>query len=148
MVVVVPDPGQFDAVEGRLDGAFVQRVIGLVHPSAIDLRLPRFSFTTQGTLQGPLSDIGAPAAFTSGQADFSGISTDEALDISDFPQQAFLSADEEGTDASAVTVVPAEPPVPPVTRTSLVVDRPFIVMVVDRVTREPLLLGRVADPGS
>ena len=71
---------------------------------------------------------------------------DEALDISEFPHQAFLSVDEEGTDASATTVIPSNAPPRPVTANTLKVDRPFIVMVIDRGTNEPLFLGRVLSP--
>ncbi|MGZ4786830.1 MAG: serpin family protein, partial [Acidimicrobiales bacterium] len=54
--------------------------------------------------------------------------------------------DEEGTEASATTVIPSKPPARPVTTTTLRVDRPFIVMIVDRATDEPLFLGRVVNP--
>jgi len=146
MVVLVPDAGRFADVESRLDGAELQRVLGLLRSTSLDLQLPRFGFTTQGDLDTPLSEIGAPLAFTPGQADFSGITADEALDISEFPHQAFLSVDEEGTDASATTVIPSNAPPRPVTANTLKVDRPFIVMVIDRGTNEPLFLGRVLSP--
>ena len=146
MLVLVPDAGRFSDVEARLDGAELQRIIGLVHSTSLDLQLPRFGFTTQGDLDDPVSEIGAPSAFSPGQADFSGITTDEALDISELPHQAFLSADEEGTEASATTVIPSNAPVRPVTTTTLRVDRPFLVMVIDRTTSEPVFLGRVMNP--
>ncbi|MGZ4695512.1 MAG: serpin family protein [Acidimicrobiales bacterium] len=146
MIVLVPDAGRFADVESRFDGAELQRVIDLMRSTSLDLQLPRFAFTTQGDLDDPISEIGAPAAFTAGQADFSGITTDEALDISEFPHQAYLSVDEEGTEASATTVIPSKPPARPVTTTTLRVDRPFIVMIVDRATDEPLFLGRVVNP--
>lgn len=146
MIVLVPDAGRFDDVESRFDGPELQRVIGLMRPTSLDLRLPRFAFTTRGELDDPVSEIGAPAAFIAGQADFSGITTDEALAISEFPHQAYLSVDEEGTEASATTVIPSKPPTRPVTTTTLQVDRPFIVMIIDRASGEPLFLGRVMNP--
>jgi serpin B len=146
MVVLVPDADRFGEVEAALDGPELQRMLGLLRSTSLDLELPKFAFTTQGDLDAPLSEIGAPAAFEPGQADFTGISTDEALDISEFPHQAFLSADEEGTEASATTVIPSKPPTRPVTTTRLRADRPFLVMVVDRPTRELLFLGRVMNP--
>jgi serpin B len=146
MVVLVPEAGRFDEVESKLDGPELQRVVGILRASSLDLQMPRFAFTTSGDLDDPISEIGAPAAFVVGQADFTGITTDEALAISEFPHQAFLSADEEGTEASATTVIPSKAPAQPVTTTSLLVDRPFIVMIVDRGTNEPLFLGRVMNP--
>ncbi len=146
MIVLVPDAGRFDDVESRFDGGELQRVVSLMRATSLDLQLPRFAFTTRGELDDPVSEIGAPAAFIDGQADFNGITTDEALAISEFPHQAYLSVDEEGTEASATTVIPPEAPARPVTTTTLRVDRPFIVMVIDRATGEPLFLGRVMNP--
>jgi serpin B len=148
MVVLVPDAGRFDEIEGGLDGPGLQRALGQLRPTSIDLELPRFGFTTQGDLDGALAQIGAPAAFEPGQADFTGITADEALDISELPHHAYLSADEEGTEASATTVIPSEAPPRPVTTTSLRVDRPFLVMVVDRATNALLFLGRVVNPNN
>jgi serpin B len=146
MVVLVPDAGRFADVESRFDGPELQRVLGLMRPTALDLRLPRFGFTTRDELDGPLSAIGAPAAFISGEADFSGMTADEALWIAGFSHQAFLSVDEEGTQGSAATVVPNREPSISTKLTSVAVDRPFIVMVVARDGGEPLVLGRVLDP--
>ncbi len=146
MIVLVPDAGRFDEVEAGFDGPELQRVVGMMRSTSLDLQLPRFAFTTQGDLDDPISEIGAPTAFNVSQADFTGITTDEALAISEFPHQAFLSVDEEGTEASATTVIPSKPPARPVTTTTLRVDRPFLVMVIDRPTSEPLFLGRVMNP--
>jgi serpin B len=148
MVVVAPDVGRFVDVESQFDGAQLQRVLSLLKPTPLDLRLPRFGFTTQDDLDGAISQLGADAAFTPGEADFSGITQDEALSISDFPQQAFISADEDGTVAKATQVIPSNDPVPVVALTTVAINRPFIVMVVDRATSEPIFLGRVMNPSS
>ncbi len=85
--------------------------------------------------------------FDPARAKLPGITGDEALWVSHFDEEAFVSADEEGMQASAPTAVRA--PVagaPP--STSLDIDRPFMVAVVDRASGEPLLFGRVVDPTS
>ncbi|HEY5154048.1 MAG TPA: serpin family protein, partial [Acidimicrobiales bacterium] len=148
MIVIIPDAGHLAEVEARLDGTLLQRIVQSLAPTALDLHLPRFGFTTQGELDDPLSEIGAPTPFISGEADFSGITADEALWIAGFSHQAFLSADEEGTESSAVTIVPAQAAPPPAKLTAVTADRPFLVMVIDRTTDEPLFLGRVVDPTS
>lgn len=148
MVVVIPDAGHLADVESRLDGPLLQRILTGLAPTALDLHLPRFGFTTQGELDDPLSEIGAPAPFIAGEADLSGITADEALWIAGFSHQAFLSADEEGTESSAATIVPAQTTTVTAKLTNVTADRPFIVMVVDRATGEPLFLGRVVDPTS
>ena len=148
MVVLVPESGRFAEVEDRLDGAELQRVVSRLRPTPLDLRLPRFGFTTQLDLSDPLAAIGAPSAFATGEADFSGITEDEPLSISSFPHQTFLSADEDGTEATATQVIRSTDDQPTVKLTAVAVDRPFIVVVIDRATSEPLLLGRVVNPTS
>jgi serine protease inhibitor len=146
MVLIAPDPGRFADVESRLDGAELQRVVTLLKPTPLDLRIPRFGFTTQQNLADPLVDIGASAAFTPGEADFSGITDDEALSISSFPQQTFLSADEDGTTQGTATQVITSKDQPSIKLTPVSIARPFIVMVIDRATGEPIFLGRVLNP--
>ena len=146
MIVLAPDAGRFADVEQQFDGAELQRVLTLLQPTPLELHLPRFGFTTQTNLADALSQIGASAAFTPGEADFSGITQDESLSISAFPQQAFISADEDGTVAKATQVVSSQDATPTVGLTKVTIDRPFIIMVVDRATDEPLFLGRVTNP--
>jgi serpin B len=148
MIVLAPDAGRFNDVESQFDGAELQRVLTLLKPTPVDLRLPRFGFTTQGDLDEALVQLGAEAAFTPGEADFSGITQDESLSIADFPQQAFISADEDGTVAKATQVIPSNDPTPTVALATVTIDRPFIVMVVDRATNEPVFLGRVMNPAA
>lgn len=63
--------------------------------------------------------------------------------------EAFVAMDEEGTEATAATVLvaravsgPAVPP-PPV-----VLDRPFLLRIYDSESGATLFLGRILDPTS
>ena len=107
--------------------------------------MPRFQFSTPVTLDGLLKENGLRTLFDPARAKLPGITGDEALWVSHFDEEAFVSADEEGMQASAPTAV--RPPVAATApSTSLDIDRPFIVAVVDRASGEPLLFGRVVDP--
>ena len=123
----------------------LQTVLNGLVPTSINLEMPRFQFSTQSDLSGPLTTLGAASLFQPTQAHLPGITADEPLWLAAADEQSFLSADEEGSQASAPTAVLAPPPVEPVAE-SLNVDRPFVVAVVDRASGEPLLLGRVVDP--
>jgi serpin B len=145
MVVLVPDAGRFGAVESGLDGAELQAVLAALRPTPLALEMPRFQISTRVNLNAAVSALGASSLFNPSQASLPGITADEALAVSQFDEQAFISADEEGTQASAPTAVRNGPlPTPPTT--SLLIDRPFLVAVVDRASGEPLLFGRVVDP--
>ena len=88
-----------------------------------------------------------PTAF-SDDADFSGLTADEQLKISEVLHQVFVAVDEAGTEAAAATAVLMqratgmipEPPVP------FVVDRPFLFVIHEIHTGTALFLGRVEDP--
>jgi len=81
----------------------------------------------------------------SGAADFSGLSP-QACCIGLVEHAATLQVGEQGTVASAATAVGVVPTAaqagpPPVT-----FDRPYLMVVTDRTTGEPLFMARVADP--
>jgi serpin B len=81
-----------------------------------------------------------------GSADFSGMDGTRDLFITDALHKAFVSVDEEGTEAAAATVVAigdTSVPPPPV---EFIVDRPFIFFIRDIETGAVLFLGRVANP--
>jgi serpin B len=146
MLVIVPDAGSFADVEGRLrDGLIDEAVAALTNTGEVDLSLPKFKFRTQSALSDALRALGMRKAFDGGAADFSGITKQQALSISDVIHEAYIAVDEDGTEAAAATAValagamPGEP-------VKLAVDRPFIFALRDKDTGAVLFLGRVTDP--
>jgi serpin B len=145
MVLIVPDAGRFDTVQSSLDGTSFEAVLAALRPTSIELEMPRFQFSTPLTLDTLLRANGLGSLFDPARAKLPGITGDEALWVSHFDEEAFVSADEEGMQASAPTAVrPASAAAPPTV--SLTIDRPFIVSVIDRASGEPLLFGRVVNP--
>jgi serpin B len=114
----------------------------------VDLRLPRFRVRSGFKLSDPLRSLGMTLAF-SGDADFSGISAEQALKIRDVVHQAYVDVAEEGTEAAAataVTMVPLAVRVPPKPDVVLTVDRPFLFAIIDTATGLPLFQGQVTRP--
>lgn len=111
------------------------------------VELPRFKLDNDYDLTGVLPPMGMPLAFTR-DADFSRIS-EEPLYISFVKQKTFVSVNEEGTVAAAVTAIGFRAmavrmePQPPF---YFVVDRPFFMAIRERQTGLILFLGAVADP--
>ncbi len=146
MILVVPDQGKFSQIEQGLSaGQWDTAVKGLKH-AQVNLALPKFTFTSQFSLTDALSRSGMPVAFQPSQADFSGMDGSKNLYISDVVHKAFISLDENGTEAAAATAVvvgvtsmPAEP-------VNLTIDRPFLFAIQDKPTGEMLFLGRVVNP--
>lgn len=108
------------------------------------LGLPRFTLSWEGRLNDALSRMGMPTAFAPGQADFSGLVEEEAdLFITEVRQKTFLRVDEKGTEAAAVTSVEiGVTSLPP----SFVVDRPFLLVIRERLSGTVLFLGAMVEP--
>jgi serpin B len=83
----------------------VNGIIGSLQNSFIVLTVPKFSFDSSFSLKSALSALGMPIAFDPNQADFSGITGNTDLHISDVVHKAFVAVDEEGTEAAAATGV-------------------------------------------
>lgn len=147
MVVIVPDEGEFEAFESSLDGARLREVVDSLGDAQVTLRLPRFKFRSQTMLKGALSELGMPIAFTD-DADFSRMSPhgDDML-IQEVIHEAFISVDEEGTEAAAATAVVVGIVSAPAVTIDLTVDRPFLFLIRDNETGAMLFMGRLLDPG-
>jgi serpin B len=145
MVILLPNRDDFEAFEDSLDAERVQTIIEDLKDEQVALTVPKFEFDSRFGLNQALSTMGMPAAF-SGGADFSGMTGGKDLFISDVLHKAFVSVDEEGTEAAAATAVVmklsavAEEPVP------VTVDHPFMFLIRDIETGAILFVGRVADP--
>ncbi len=144
MVVLLPDTGQFEAFEGSLDAALVRTIMSNLVRGRLALTMPKFEFGSGFDLADTLKGMGMPVAF-SDSADFSGMTGSRDLAISDVVHKAFISVDEEGTEAAAATAVGVGPTsVPP----SVIIDRPFIFLIRDIQTGTILFVGRVMDPSA
>jgi serpin B len=146
MLILLPDSGRFSSFEGRFSAEKLQEITEGLTPQSIDLRMPRFEFESEFSLAGTLAAMGMPQPF-SPTADFSGMTGGKDLFISDVFHKAFVSVDEEGTEAAAATAVvmkltslPASDPL------EVTLDRPFVFLIRDRGTGAVLFLGRVVNP--
>ncbi|MDR1081268.1 MAG: serpin family protein, partial [Deltaproteobacteria bacterium] len=150
MIVLLPGTGRggMGALEASLSGDLLARRLENAAAARVDASLPRFSFGW-GTesLLAPLAAMGLAPAF-GGEADFSGMTGDRSLKISDVLHRAFVDVTEEGTEAAAASAaivtraLPAfEPP------RKFRADRPFVFLIRDRDTGAILFMGRVSDPG-
>jgi serpin B len=146
MTVVLPDPGRLADVEALVVERDWVAVLEAPSHDRLELRLPRFTVRASARLGELLAALGMPTAFTD-DADFSGLTVEEPLKISEVLHEAFVAVDEEGTEAAAATAVVMQraggipqPPVP------FVVDRPFLFVIHAVEDGTPLFVGRVVDP--
>lgn len=146
MTIIVPDQGRFAEVESSLSYEEVSGMHASMEQTSLVLRMPKFEFESSFSLTDALSELGMPAAFDRGQADFSGMTGGKDLFIGNVIHKAFVAVDEEGTEAAAATAVIMEATGAMMEDLVLVIDRPFIFLIRDLESGQILFMGRVLNP--
>lgn len=145
MMVLLPKNGnkQSDVVEALQNKSYWNNISTSLRSSEVELYLPRFKTEYSKKLNDILADMGMGIAF-SNAADFSGMS-DYSAAISLVKQNTYISADEEGTEAAAVTVVGIEmTSAGPPKKVIFEANRPFIYIIRENSTGAFLFMGSVA----
>lgn len=149
MLILMPEASgpTLATLEEQLSPRLLSRLRGALQRQAVDLMLPKFKFASEFRLKDALKQLGMSIAF-SPQADFSGITTETDLAISDAIHKAYIDVNERGAEAAAATaVVIVETSAPQPEEPIMVrIDRPFLFLIVDKPTDAVLFLGRVARP--
>ncbi len=111
--------------------------------------MPKFETTFEMTLIDTLKNLGVTTAFDADDADFTGIGAYQGanLYLADIMQKTYITVDEKGTKAGAVTKaeIAAKTSLEdrPVTVT---LDRPFVYAIIEANTNIPLFIGKVVEP--
>lgn len=145
MLVLVPDQGRFEEFEDQFSIEELNRTLDGLSYSPVELTFPRFEFETEISLASTLSAMGMPTALSEA-ADFSGMTGAKDLFISDVFHKAFVSVDEEGTEAAAATAVVMSLTSMPESPIEFTVDRPFLFLIREHETGTVLFMGRVVNP--
>lgn len=146
MLVIAPKVGQFDSFEASLTGGKVLDILDGLKPRDVIISMPKLKLEMSIDLRQPLERMGMVSAFD--RADFTGITTAEPLKIEKVLQKTFLAVDENGTEAAAATAVvgsggsAGEAPKP----VRMIVDRPYMLAIVDKATKSILFFGRILEP--
>ncbi len=109
-----------------------------------EISLPKVNLRAKLSMKGLLSALGMGIAFTPG-ADFGGLSP-QACCIGLVEHAATLQVGEKGTVASAATAVGVMPSDAQAGPPPVIFDRPYLMVITDRSTGEPLFMARVTDP--
>ncbi|MEO8900006.1 MAG: serpin family protein [Polyangiaceae bacterium] len=120
------------------------------------LSLPKSAFTSQAfSLKAALQALGMKQAFEAGDAHFEGMCAhppdDRRLFVDDIVQKTMIDVQETGVEAAAATAVvmatmgavrrrPEPAPVP------MIVNRPYLIALLDVPTGAILMLGHITDP--
>ncbi|KAF3702607.1 Alpha-1-antitrypsin -like protein Precursor [Channa argus] len=144
MMIVLPDEGKLTEVEGFITKDHLKDWHDKLRRVSVDLHLPKFSISTEASLDDTLQEMGITDAFGN-NADFSGISDEVKLKVSKVSHKAVLSVDETGTEAAATTAIEIMPMSLP---DSLKIDRPFFVFILEHSTKSIFFMGKISNPAA
>lgn len=109
--------------------------------------LPKFSDQYSLSMNEVLKAMGMPTAFSSASADFTGMahSKNGNIFIGEVLHKTFISVDELGTQAGAATKVEMKDEAADIMQQQVVLDRPFLYLIIDNETNLPFFMGTVTD---
>lgn len=125
-----------------LTGESFLNIIGNASQKAVNASMPKFSYDYKVNMNEILKEMGMPDAFDSNKADFNklGRSSRGNIFIGEVIHKTFISVDELGTKAGAVTKVEMKDE-SYVETINIALDRPFIYAIIDNTTNLPIFLG-------
>ncbi|XP_075893743.1 leukocyte elastase inhibitor A-like [Nelusetta ayraudi] len=111
----------------------------------VQVKVPRFKMEEEYGLKDVLVGMGMVDAFSASLSDFTGMSPDHSLTLSDALHKAYVEVNEEGTEAAAATgvVVSTTAYIPPEKFTA---DHPFLLFIQHKPSRNILFAGRYCSP--
>ena len=129
----------------QISGQEITELLGNQEIIEVSVSIPKFSYSFDIQLKDILVDMGMSDAFSEGVADFSKMvdSEDYNFFVSEVIHKTYINVDEVGTKAGAVTGVIMETTSAPMDSKVVVLDRPFVYMIVDKYTNLPIFIGVV-----
>jgi serpin B len=147
MIIVLPKESGMENVEKKFNKENLSIWKDSMHPTDINIFLPKFTFKTEYNLKNILIDMGLDIAFSYG-ADFSGMNGYGGLFIEKVLHKAFVDVNEEGTEAAAATTVHVLESAIPEPLKVFDADHPFFFLIQHKETGTILFMGVVNDPSS
>ena len=149
--VLLPNEGE-DLYEyiGSLTADGITKTLRNAEYCQVITQLPKFSYDYELMMNDMLKEMGMPTVFDAEKADLSrlGQSAEGNLYVSQVLHKTFIQVDGMGTRAGAVTVVEITPESAMGSEPEhkeVIVDRPFVYMILDMENNLPLFIGCVTE---
>jgi serpin B len=146
---LLPEEGMsVSELVASLDAKSLLAMLSGAEENAAKIGLPKFESEYSTSLNDALSALGMPLAFDENRADFSGLGVcaGENIYIGKVLHKTFISVDELGTKAAAVTSVWFVETGINMPDHTVILDRPFVYMLIDTETNLPFFIGTLMDP--
>ena len=150
---LLPDEGiGLDGLVKSLTGETLAAALANVQDATVETTMPAFSSEYDAELSSVLMGMGMTDAFDGERADFTGMGSSPLgnIFINRVLHKTFIDVTPLGTRAGAATVVEMNPEgayIPPEEIKIVVLDRPFLYMIVDTEYNIPLFIGAMTGEG-
>merc|ERR1719420_1620793 len=150
MIVILPFEEGNEKVNEVITKVFefehnLNTIINGMEETEVDIFLPKFKLSYKSELVNVLQKKGLTNLFQNG--DFSRISDDEELEVSDIVHETKIEVNEVGSEAAGVTgILLGVRSGPSANVEQMVVDRPFVFVIHDKQNNIPLFIGKIAAP--
>ena len=142
--VLLPDEAtSIENYVNQLTGERLHAILASPIDESVEIALPKFKAEFSTELSENLKALGMTDAFDGANADFTALGTSDEgnIYISRVLHKTFIQVDEEGTKAGAATAVEAAAEGAALYPHSVILNRPFVYMIVDLETKLPIFLG-------
>lgn len=142
--VLLPDEAtSIENYVNQLTGERLHAILASPIDESVEIALPKFQTEFSAELSENLKALGMTDAFDGANADFTALGTSDEgnIYISRVLHKTFIQVDEEGTKAGAATAVEAAAEGAALYPHSVLLNRPFVYMIVDLETKLPIFLG-------
>ncbi len=130
-----------------LTGEKLSQLIANIETTTVYTAMPKFEYEYSVKLNSMLQEMGMETAFHSSNANFSnlGYSENGNLYISEVLHKTFISVNESGTEAGAATSVAVSDESAAIVEDpkEVILNRPFLFMILDGDTNLPIFIGTV-----
>ena len=128
----------------RLDGETLAEMLSAPQSTSVSVAIPQFETTYDREMSGVLETMGIVDLFAYEKADLSGLgnSAEGNIYVSEALHRTYISVDDKGTKAAAVTIFVAKNgDGEAMSEKTVCLDRPFIYMLIDTNTNIPFFIG-------
>lgn len=135
-----------DYVES-LTGEKISAILRSAQNERVAVKIPKFTCEFNISLKDVLSEMGMKLAFDEKEADFSKMAKSSMgnIFIGDALHKAFITVDERGTKAAAVTIIEGGASAAPAKIREVFLERPFVYMIIDKSQNLPIFIGVLTD---
>lgn len=125
----------------------LQKTLANAKQTMVNAAIPKFEAEYDILLNDVLVQMGMQNAFSASNADFSkmAVSAEGNIFINRVLHKTFISVDEQGTKAGAVTAVEMTKESAVMEMYNVYLNRPFVYMLIDCETNQPFFIGTMMD---